>query len=45
MLAIGLSLAACPGWGVSNYLGGIKRLQLPVFSVLMISTFFERRSK
>lgn len=40
MLAIGLSLAACLGWGVADYLGGIKSRQLSVFSVLMISTFF-----
>ena len=45
MLAIGLSLAACLGWGVADYLGGIKSRQLSVFSVLMISTFFERRTK
>ena len=43
MLAIGLSLAACLGWGVADYLGGIKSRQLSVLSVLMISTFFERR--
>jgi hypothetical protein len=29
MLAIGLSLAACLGWGVADYLGGIKSRQLP----------------
>lgn len=28
MLAIGLSLAACLGWGVADYLGGIKSRQL-----------------
>lgn len=40
MLAIGLSLAACLGWGIADYLGGIKSRQLPVLSVLIISTFF-----
>ena len=40
MLAIGLSLAACLGWGVADYLGGIKSRQLSVLSVLIISTFF-----
>ena len=40
MLAIGLSLAACLGWGVADYLGGIKSRQLPVLTVLMVSSFF-----
>ena len=43
MLAIGLSLAACLGWGFADYLGGIKSRQLSVISVLIIFTFFERR--
>jgi hypothetical protein len=30
MRAIGLSLAACLGWGVADCLGGIKSHQLPV---------------
>ena len=40
MPAIGLSLAACLGWGVADYLGGIKSRQLPVLTVLMVSSFF-----
>jgi hypothetical protein len=50
MLAIVLSLAAFL-WGVADYLGGSKSRQLPVFTVLMVSSFFglaliiERRKK
>ncbi len=35
-----LSLAACLGWGVADFLGGLKSRQLAVFSVLMISSIF-----
>ncbi|MGD2036489.1 MAG: DMT family transporter [Desulfobacterales bacterium] len=40
MTAISLSLAACFGWGVADFLGGLKSRQLSVFSVLMVSSFF-----
>jgi drug/metabolite transporter (DMT)-like permease len=35
-----LSLAACFGWGVADFLGGLKSRQLSVFSVLLVSSFF-----
>jgi drug/metabolite transporter (DMT)-like permease len=37
---LSLSLAACLGWGVADFLGGLKSRQLTVFSVLMISSIF-----
>ena len=40
MVALSLSLAACFGWGVADFLGGLKSRQLSVFSVLMVSSFF-----
>ena len=40
MVALSLSLAACFGWGVADFLGGLKSRQLPVFSVLLVSSFF-----
>ena len=40
MVALSLSLAACLGWGVADFLGGLKSRQLSVFSVLMVSSFF-----
>lgn len=40
MIALSLSLAACFGWGVADFLGGLKSRQLSVFSVLMVSSFF-----
>lgn len=40
MIALSLSLAACLGWGVADFLGGLKSRQLSVFSVLMVSSFF-----
>ena len=40
MVALGLSLAACLGWGVADFLGGLKSRQLTVFSVLLVSSFF-----
>lgn len=40
MIALSLSLAACLGWGVADFLGGIKSRQLTVFSVLLISSVF-----
>ena len=43
MPAIGLSLAACVGWGDADYLDGMKSRQLSVLSVLLIATGFKRR--
>jgi drug/metabolite transporter (DMT)-like permease len=40
LVALSLSLAACLGWGVADFLGGLKSRQLSVFSVLMVSSFF-----
>jgi drug/metabolite transporter (DMT)-like permease len=40
LIALSLSLAACLGWGVADFLGGLKSRQLAVFSVLMISSIF-----
>jgi drug/metabolite transporter (DMT)-like permease len=40
LIALSLSLAACLGWGVADFLGGLKSRQLSVFSVLMLSSFF-----
>ncbi len=40
MLALSLSLAACFGWGVADFLGGLKSRQLSVFTVLMVSSIF-----
>ena len=37
MLAVSLSLAACLGWGVADFLGGLKSRELPVITVLMAS--------
>ncbi|MCF8109698.1 MAG: DMT family transporter [Desulfohalobiaceae bacterium] len=40
MLAIALSLAACLGWGVSDFLGGLKSRQLPSLTVLIVANIF-----
>jgi len=40
LIALSLSLAACLGWGVADFLGGLKSRQLAVFSVLMIPSIF-----
>jgi drug/metabolite transporter (DMT)-like permease len=40
LLALSLSLAACFGWGVADFLGGLKSRQLSVFTVLMVSSIF-----
>jgi drug/metabolite transporter (DMT)-like permease len=40
LFALSLSLAACFGWGVADFLGGLKSRQLSVFTVLMLSSFF-----
>ena len=37
MLAIGLALAANLGYGVSDFLGGLKSRTLPLLSVLLVS--------
>lgn len=38
MLAVSLALAACVGWGVADFLGGLKSRTLPLLSVLMLSS-------
>lgn len=40
MITLSLSLAACMGWGVADFLGGLKSRQLPVITVLMLSNAF-----
>ena len=40
MIALSLSLAACLGWGVADFLGGLKSRQLSVFTVLIMSSLF-----
>ncbi|MER7175722.1 EamA family transporter [Streptomyces mesophilus] len=37
MLTILLALGACLGWGVSDFLGGLKSRSLPLSSVLLVS--------
>jgi len=39
LIAFGLSLAACFGWGVADFLGGLKSRQLSIFSVMLASGF------
>ncbi len=38
MGAIGLSILACLGWGIADFIGGFKSRHLPTLSILMIST-------
>ena len=38
MLAVSLSLAACLGWGIADFLGGLKSRELPALTVLMVSS-------
>ena len=40
MIALSLSLAACVGWGVADFLGGIKSRSIPVLTVMLIANFF-----
>ncbi|WP_022664250.1 DMT family transporter [Desulfospira joergensenii] len=37
MLSILLSLVACVGWGVADFIGGLKSRTLPTFTLLLIS--------
>lgn len=37
MLALTLALTACIGWGLADFLGGLKSRTLPVLTVLLIS--------
>lgn len=39
-MAISLSLAACLGWGLADFLGGVKSRQLPTLTVLIVSNIF-----
>ena len=38
MLTITLSIFACFGWGIADFIGGLKSRNLPTLSILMIST-------
>ena len=40
MIALYLSLAACMGWGVADFLGGLKSRHLPTITVLAFSNIF-----
>ena len=40
MIALSLSLAACVGWGVADFLGGIKSRSIPVLTVMLIANLF-----
>ena len=40
MLSITLSLTACLGWGLADFLGGLKSRQLPALTVLIYANFF-----
>lgn len=40
MIAVSLSLAACLGWGLADFLGGVKSRQLPTLTILIISNCF-----
>lgn len=40
MIALSLSLAACVGWGVADFLGGVKSRSVPVLTVLLIANLF-----
>ena len=40
MFALSLSLAACVGWGVADFLGGLKSRRLPALAVLFQANLF-----
>ncbi len=40
MIALSLSLTACLGWGVADFLGGIHSRRLPTLLVMMLSNLF-----
>lgn len=40
MFEMSLSLAACMGWGIADFLGGLKSRHLPAATVLMFSNVF-----
>ena len=37
MVSIGFALAACMGWGIADFIGGLKSRQIPTFKVLLIA--------
>ncbi len=39
MLPVTLSIIACFGWGIADYIGGFKSRTLPILGILFISTF------
>lgn len=40
MIALFLSLVACVGWGIADFLGGIKSRTVPVLTVLLAANLF-----
>jgi drug/metabolite transporter (DMT)-like permease len=40
VIALSLSLAACLGWGLADFLGGLESRRLPTITVLMFSNLF-----
>jgi drug/metabolite transporter (DMT)-like permease len=38
MLAVGLALIACLGWGISGFLAGTKSRVMPVLTLLVLSS-------
>lgn len=40
MLALSLSLAACLGWGIADFIGGLKSKSLPTLTVLLLANLF-----
>ncbi|THB76785.1 MAG: DMT family transporter [Desulfobacteraceae bacterium] len=39
MIPISLSIAACLGWGVADFIGGFKSRRIPVMSILLVSSW------
>jgi len=37
MLTISLSIAACLGWGIADFIGGLKSRELPTLAILIVS--------
>jgi drug/metabolite transporter (DMT)-like permease len=40
VFALSLSLAACFGWGIADFIGGVKSRHLPTLTVLTVSNIF-----
>ena len=37
MMTIGLAMAACLGWGIADFIGGLKSRDIPTLTVLLVS--------